>query len=1600
MGGTCVTLVDLLQSQVQEQGQKRLYTFLDGQGLEQQSLTYRQLDQQARAIAVLLAERGWSGQRLLLLYPPGLDFVAAFMGCLYAAAVAVPAYPPRLGRSARGLSRLQSILQDCRPAALLSSADFAQRLFKAAPGSGLHDLPLVATDSADLDLAQAWKRPAIDGDTLAFLQYTSGSTSSPKGVMLSHSNLLHNEEMIRSAFGQSRRSRVVSWLPPYHDMGLIGGVLQPLYAGASCLLMPPLAFLQKPVRWLEAVSRYRATTSGGPNFAYDLCVRRVTEKEKRELDLSSWQVAFNGAEPVRAGTLERFSQAFRECGFRPQAHLPCYGLAEATVFVSGAAIAEAPAQLGLDASKLERGEVCPADSGGRKLVSCGRTGAGHEIRIVDPETSRPCLENQVGEIWIRGPSLASGYWNRPLETDRSFQARLQGDRGPGPFLRSGDLGFLHPSGLYVTGRLKDLIILRGRNLYPQDIERTVERSHPALQPGAAAAFSVEAEDEERLVVVQELQRSGRRADQDEVRQAMRQAVAEEYEVQLHDAVLVLPGRVPRTSSGKVRRQACREEYRRRNQESGVRNQEEGSPDSSLKPTAYSLQPTALPSPQSRNQEAGIRNQEEGSTEQGTEGPKSSLDPTASSLQPKAFPPASSLQPFLVQTACRILKTSDIPTDCPLTGLGLDSLAAAELQQALQEGLQAEVSLASLLEGASLEDLAEEIRSQQAESPQARESTLKPGPPRQEFPLSDGQRALWFLQRLAPHRSADNIGAALRLRGLLEVGALQRCWQKLIDRHPSLRSAFFEHDGEPGQQVHSHLNLDFPLHQAAGTALAALRPKLEAEAFRPFDLGQAPLLRLALWRLAEDDHVLLVSVHHIVADFASLAVLFGELERLYAQETGGPPTELQPLPLLYSDYVEWQQNLLDGPQGERLWDYWRQKLSGPLPQLELPTDRPRPPLLPERGGSRSLHLEARLLEQLEELARHHQATLFMTLLAGFQVLLHRYSGQTDLLVGTPTSGRSDPRLSSLVGYFAGPAVLRTSLSGDPAFGELLHRVRGTVAAALQHDYPFIRLAERLQPVRDPGRAPLFQVLFSFQQAARAGQQSLAAFALGEEGARQSLGPLQMESLAWSERPVQFDLTLMMSRWQDGLTASLHYNAALFDGATAQRMLNQLASVLQAVTRRPGRTLSRIPLLGARQRFQALQEWNDTAQPGTGQCVHHLFEASCKERPDAVAATLASRGREVAALSFSHLEERTARLARHLLRCGAGAEVPVGVHLERSLEMLVGVVAILRANGAYLPLDPAFPEARLQLMLEDSRTPLLLTADPSKWASASSELCPETGASLCRLNGETPPQGEIPCGPDNLAYLIYTSGSTGRPKGVQVPHRGVVNFLRSMARSPGLNEGDALLSVTTLSFDISALELFLPLMTGARLVLADRNSVADGAMLQDTLAACRITAMQATPATWRLLLTSGWEGQPIRAFCGGEALPGDLASQILKRATGLWNLYGPTETTIWSALERVEADQDPGPVSIGRPIANTSILLLSPARAPVPPGVPGELCIGGQGVVRGYFKRPGLTADRFVPDPFSTVPGTRLYRTGDLARHRPDGRLEFLGRLDHQ
>jgi amino acid adenylation domain-containing protein len=938
-------------------------------------------------------------------------------------------------------------------------------------------------------------------------------------------------------------------------------------------------------------------------------------------------------------------------------------------------------------------------------------------------------------------------------------------------------------------------------------------------------------------------------------------------------------------------------------------------------------------------------------------------------------------------------------------LGGHSLLAIQIIARARDAFQVSVPLRAIFEAPTVAALAARIEALRAEGERLEVPPVTPVPRDRPLPLSFAQERLWFLDRLEPGSARYNVASALRLEGALDAGALERALREVVRRHEVLRTTFALQDGEPVQVVHDAVEIRLPVEDLraipADEREAEARREAAAEARKPFDLQRGPVLRARLLRLGGEEHVLLLTLHHIVSDAWTQGILDGELTRLYEAFRRGAPSPLRELPIQYADHAAWQRRWLAGEALEKQLGYWKAQLAGASFVLDLPADRPRPPVPSYRGDRRSFTLPAPLHRALVDLSRRRGVTLFMTLLAAFDVLLHRWSGQGDLVVGSPMTNRSRPETEGLIGFFLDTLVLRVELSGDLSFADLLQRVREVCLGAYAHqDVPFERLVSALAPERDLSRTPLFQVMLTLQTAK------------GTEASAELPG-LKRRSLLTAVETAKFDLSLFLFESPRGLSGVFEYATDLFDAATVDRLAAQLAVLLQGIVLDPDRPLRELPLLPEPERHRVLVAWNDTAFAYPGDpLVHEVFAAQAARSPDAVAASFEGHD-----LTFGELAARAGRVARWLRRSGVRPETLVGVCMERSLDLVVALLGVLMAGGAYVPLDPEHPAERLAFMLDDARPAVILAQ--AHLAGA----LPAGGPRVVRLDADWPlftaetaaeaeagaaSDGEL--SPENLAYVIYTSGSTGRPKGAMNAHRGIRNRLLWMQRAHGIGAGDVVLQKTPFGFDVSVWELLWPLMSGARLVLARPGGHRDPGYLAGTLAAEGVTTVHFVPSMLALFLDDlaplgagarALCGALRRVFCSGEVLPAALAARFFAALPGveLHNLYGPTE----AAVEVTAGAVLPGArsVTLGRPIDNTRVYVLDAHAEPVPVGVRGELCIGGVQVGRGYLNRPDLTAERFVPDPFA-APGSpaRLYRTGDMARWRASGEIEYLGRADFQ
>ncbi|MET7990815.1 amino acid adenylation domain-containing protein [Amycolatopsis sp. NPDC005232] len=1444
-------------------------------------LTYAALDRRARAIAVHLTSHGLTGRPVLLLYPSGLDYVAAFFGCLYAGVIAVPAYPPT--REPRSIERVETIIADSGAIVAMTTASLASRLRDRSAVIG--SLRMIATDAVDPTLAESWQaaRPADPG-AVAFLQYTSGSTATPRGVILTQENLLANCELITERFATSRDSTIVSWLPMYHDMGLIGSVLGTVHSGGHCVTMSPQSFARDPFRWLDIISRTGAYASGGPNFGYDLCVERITPEQRAGLDLSGWKVAFNGAEPVRDGTLRRFAETFAGSGFAAEALTPCYGLAEATLMVS--------------AKPGGTGHVVDATG----LVSSGVSVPGQRLEIVDPATRLTCPQGSIGEIWLSGESVTGGYWRRPELTVATFRATLEGTTEP-HFLRTGDLGYRSGDELFVTGRIKDLVIIRGRNHYPQDIEHSAGSAHPALSARGGVAFAVESEAGEELVVVNEVHRDHRNADLADVAARVRLAIARDHELRVASVVLIKAGTLPRTSSGKIRRGACRDAF-----------------------TANKLKIL-------HRSDDGVAK-----AETGLEAPIQDYAETAG---------VTSLRNEIA--ALLAVDPSSLDTGAPLIELGVDSITAVRLTHRLGEVLGADLAADEVL-AMTMPELAASRTGRPA--PPRRESGAEPG----DHPLSAGQRALWFVDRFDPHSAAQIIAVTARVVGEPDVSALAAAASALAARQASLRTTFPVVDGEAVQRVHERLEPRFERFDVS--EVDTVGERLRAAAEEPFDLLEGPLFRITVLSRSADEHWIVLAIHHIVSDLWSMQILLRDLEKLYLAAKQGVLEDVPRVTRGCARRAGAQEAILAGPAGARLFDYWRDRLEGVPATLALPTDRPRVALRRPRGARQRLAIGEDLTASLKRLAKSKQVTLHDVLLSAYQLLLSQASGSPDVLVGTPAHGREAVSDADTIGYFVNMLPMRGTFRATQTFTDVLRRTRDTTTEALRHAaLPFATLVEQLRPAREAGVPRLVQAVFAWQQFGRDEGGRLAPFALGEAGGEVAFADLRLRVVERTDVTPQFDLALTMAEIGGGLGGTLDYNADLFDATTIARLAGHLTDLLAAAANRPGATLAELPVL---HRDSVLTGAAVTVTPRT---AHAQFADRVAAAPESIAlawegGSLSYRELDTRATALAARLVAAGVGAEHLVGLCLDRSPEWVVSVLAVFKAGGAYVPLDPAYPAdrlgYILSDSAarviVTRGELRDRLPSHGALVVDLAEPAPEALPVTLPAPDLDrlAYVIYTSGSTGrPKGTL-LDHRGLANLLaaMTLFDFDERDAWALFHSVAFDYSVWEMWGPLTSGGTAVVVAVETAHHPEAL---WDLVRRHRITVLNQTPAVFSYMAAGG-------AGRLADIGLRHILLSGERLEP--AHLTDWAAAGDPRTRIA-------NLYGITETSVLTTYR--EITDPSGRQPLGDPLPGTEIRLLDFDGLPVPVGSPGEICVGGPSVARGYLNRPSLTARRFVPHP---------------------------------
>ncbi len=1555
------TMVEVLRTRARLQSSRIAMRFLpDGSG-DGVTFDYRQLDQSARAVAEALQDQDLQGERVLMFYPSGMEFISAFFGCLYAGTVAVPAYPPRKNRN---LARLQDIIRDAEPRAVLTTRAIYDNLSRSLDESPeLAALEWIITDEIALDYADNWQDVGIDPRALAFIQYTSGSTGSPKGVMISHGNLMANQRMMRESFLIEEHKIVVGWLPLFHDMGLIGMVMNPVYQGNQLIFTTPATFLQRPVSWLNAISRFRGTHCVVPNFSFEFCTREVTEAQQQLLDLSCWEFVLCGSEPVRQQTLDDFVARFSANGFKAECIVPSYGMAEATLLVTSSNTDQRPTYLHVDTEVLGDNKIHRVESGAegsQVLVGNGWPPADTQLKIVDPTRLTLCEENQVGEIWLSGAHIAQGYWRNDEATRETFKATIAGHPDQ-YYLRTGDLGAVIDGELYITGRCKDVIIIRGRNYYPQDIEWTVESQgtdamahDQCIMPGSSAVFSVDKGDGEQLILVVEVTRQlyrqltrGKGKSGAEVGaqlwRNMRRAISENHELSAHDLVLIRPGALPKTSSGKVQRRKTREMY--------LTGELLGEW-SAIEPDQQ--QPSALQS---------------------------------------VVSPVGEVSQWLRATLAKRLdmQAESIDADRSLTEYGMDSVTGMRLIAELEDYLDCSLPQDLLWEHETINALTGFLqRNETTAVPRSHEIqiTADPSAILQPFPLNDIQRAYWIGRD--EHIELGGVGCHFYCEfdnHDMDIERLSNAWRGLINRHSMLRTVV---NNEGLQQILEtvpdyRIAIDDLSRSAAFEVEKQLSNTRKQMSHECHDAGVWPLFNIRVSQLSEGQMRLHVGIDLLVTDVWSFMILLREWKNLYEH----PGQTLPTIGLEFRDYLLAEQQSDDSLEMQQSLDYWRNRLAdlAPAPVLPLactPASIGVPRFCRHQG---SMSVEA--WSSLKDKAAQYQLTPSILLATAFAEVLGRWSRGDRFTLNMTLFNRRDIHddVDKLVGDFTSLLLLEVDQSESGSLRERGERLQQQLRQDLKH-----RQVSGVQVIREQGtQGNGYPIVFT------------SAVGMSEKdqpGSGLDTGWLGKQAYSVSQTP---------QVWLDHQVIEMHgnlnYSWDVVEGLFPEGMIEDMFAAYQQLLER----LAQHQGVWNQPNLDLLPEWqhqlialaNATNVSSSRQLLQQGFLQQAASRPAQIAVIDSRRE-----LSYGLLQSLSAQLAHGLLAGGATRGQPIAVVMDKGWEQVVACLSILQASAVYVPIDPRVPADRLKHIITTTGAKLIMTQswlrDQLNWPEDC--LLVEVDRDPCSDYPDIAPV--VVQSPKDLAYIIFTSGSTGVPKGVMIDHQGAVNTIQDINTRFSVGVNDRIFALSPLYFDLSVYDIFGGLAAGAMLVMPRASSMPEPSNWLQILTEHNITVWNSAPALMQIMEEyvqgeSSQMGSRLRlVMLSGDRIPTQLPQKIRQTSPNarVVSLGGATEASIWSIYYPIKGGiVDANTIPYGKPLANQRFYVLDHKLAAVPVWAIGNLYIAGDGLALGYWQDEEKTTSAFISHP---VTGERLYRTGDLGRYLADGNIEFLGREDFQ
>ncbi len=1591
------TIHDFLAVHAKSKSDDTAFTFIEDDG-EKSQISFNELHQRAQSIAHYLTGEYEAGARVVLLFPPGLEYIQAFIGCLYAGVVAVPLYPPQ---SKKHAGRVLTVIEDCEASLVLTNNALKQQLeteLSPLPVKGFEQLA-VSEKVNTLTLPKP--------DQIAFLQYTSGSTGTPKGVVVTHGNIVANLKTLEQATHCAEEDVFCNWLPLFHDLGLVNTLLLPIYLGAHSVLMSPVRFIKRPLVWLKAITEYKASICGAPNFAFDHCLERIKPHQLAGINLSSWRVAFNAAEPLDADTLMRFSDRFSRVGFKESALFPAYGMAEATVFICGGSHATAYMAHPFSIEALQQGRaILPEDSDTQQvLIGHGHVQESHHLKIVAPETLQELPDGQVGEIWFSGPSVAQGYWNDVEKTEACFGARLKDDQNE--YLRTGDLGFKHQGELYISGRIKDVIIIKGRNYYPQDFEKLAYNAYHGLNQNGAAAFEANG----KAVLLLEVSRIGQKEfDFKLACETIKTAIFEQFEVLLEDIVFLRAARLNKTSSGKIQRSLVKKRYL--------------SDDLEYFYSALN----------------GLSVKEQSDKEQSAKDSPQQPEQVEDSV--------SELEAQLCSLWKEVLGIESIGVNDNFLSLGGHSLLAARLIAQIRKQCNVDIQIKTLFMAPTIRELAKVI----GQSASSQTPEIVPVSKDEPIPLSFPQQRLWLIDQIDQQNSQYNMCKGIQISGVLDEAALTLAFQAIIERHHVLRTSIRQtKSGEAIQVVQPNFAFSIPKIDLTDlnkeSQEITVRRYVEEEFTSPFDLSNGLMIRVKLLKCNASSHVLIVCMHHIAVDGWSEGIIVNELNLLYRHFLNNDSSQnanlqnknlpLAGLEIQYTDYAKWQRNWLQGEVLDSHLEFWKNRLQD-LPEVHnLALDRPRPPIQNYEGAHHHQILGADVQNGLNRLARTYDTTLFAVLQTAFAILLARHSNKganngdngvdaENIVIGTPVANREQTELSPLVGFFVNSVVLQNNLSGNPGFDALLQSSKAYLLDVYDHSQlPFEKLVDELKQERTLGYSPLFQVKLALQN---------------NEVGEFDLPDLSCTKIEQSHSVALHDLSLDVYEVSkegtpEGLKLDWEFATALFDAATIERMAKHFEVLLKGIIDNPLAKLSELPFLTTAE-VDDLLAWSKGAFAGSelgseldnpltalglskkkDVSVLDLFEEQVAKHPDEVAVMFNESADNNERLTYKELNAKANQVAQYLIDQEVDSDTLVALCVERSLEMIIGIWGILKAGAAYVPIDPNYPEKHIEHILDDSEVEIVLTS-----AELLSEL-PFDELQILPLDDEmwegflgdyseeNIDREKLLVSSNNLAYVIYTSGSTGLPKGVAIEHGSLLQS--TLSRFEVYKESPSSFALfSSFAFDSSVVGIFWTLVAGGKLCVMDIKQGVDLQAFQTLLTEEKVSHFLTLPSVYLGILSS--DLQPSSSFktviVAGEACDQNLVKQHQThkhwKNYRLVNEYGPTEACVWSSYydcTHYSSDIHSGGVPIGSAVPHADLFVLDGELQLCPLGVTGELYIGGENLARGYLNEPELTNQQFISSPFDT--SQRLYKTGDLVRCMPDehglpGNLEFLGRLDHQ